>query len=131
VALDLLYGQVKKSYRRRRLARVERRMRLSEDWAMAERARLQEAFQEAVLALAQLYLDRRQYEAVIDCCQRALAEDHYLEEAYRLTMRAYAALGNPAAVTRQFERCRQVLTEELNTPISPQTKALYESLIRR
>jgi len=27
VALDLLYGQVKKSYRRRRLARVERRMR--------------------------------------------------------------------------------------------------------
>jgi IS1 family transposase len=30
VALDLLYGQVKKSYRRRRLARVERRMRLGE-----------------------------------------------------------------------------------------------------
>jgi IS1 family transposase len=30
VALDLLYGQVKKSYRRRRLARVERGMRLGE-----------------------------------------------------------------------------------------------------
>jgi len=30
VALDLLYGQVKKSYRRRRLARVERRMRSGE-----------------------------------------------------------------------------------------------------
>jgi hypothetical protein len=30
VALDLLYGQVKKSYCRRRLARVERRMRLGE-----------------------------------------------------------------------------------------------------
>jgi hypothetical protein len=30
VALGLLYGQVKKSYRRRRLARVERRMRLGE-----------------------------------------------------------------------------------------------------
>ena len=30
VALDLLYGQVKKSYRRRRLARVERRMRLGD-----------------------------------------------------------------------------------------------------
>jgi hypothetical protein len=30
VALDLLYGQVKKSYRRRRLARAARRMRLGE-----------------------------------------------------------------------------------------------------
>jgi len=30
VALDLLYGQVKKSYRRRQLARVERRMRLGD-----------------------------------------------------------------------------------------------------
>jgi hypothetical protein len=30
VALDLLYGQVNKSYRRRRLARVERRMRLGD-----------------------------------------------------------------------------------------------------
>ena len=30
VALDLLYGQVKKSYRRRRLARLERRMRLGD-----------------------------------------------------------------------------------------------------
>jgi IS1 family transposase/transposase-like protein len=30
VALNLLYGQVKKSYRRRRLARVERRMRLGD-----------------------------------------------------------------------------------------------------
>ena len=35
VALDLLYGQAKKSYRRRRLARVERRMRLGDRRARA------------------------------------------------------------------------------------------------
>ncbi len=104
---------------------------LDEDWAVTERTRLQEAFLQAALALATLYLDARQYEAVIDCCQRALAQDRYLEEAYRLTMRAYAAMGNLVAVTRQFERCRQALTEDLDTPVSPQTKALYDSLMRQ
>jgi len=37
VALDLLYGQVKKSYRRRRLARVERCMRLGDLSRLTER----------------------------------------------------------------------------------------------
>ncbi len=104
---------------------------LGQDWAVTERAWLQEAFLEAALALATLYLDARQYETVLDCCQRALAQDRYLEEAYRLTMRAYATMGNLVAVTRQFERCRQALTEDLDTPISPRTQALYDSLMRR
>ena len=37
VALDLLYSQVKQSYRRRRLARVERRMRLGDRAHRTER----------------------------------------------------------------------------------------------
>ncbi len=104
---------------------------LEEDWVIVERARLQEAFLEAVLTLAGLYLEEKQYEAVIDCCQRSLKEAPYSEEAYQLTMRAYAAMGNRTAVTRQFKRCQQALSKELGAPVSPQTKTLYRSLMRR
>jgi two-component SAPR family response regulator len=104
---------------------------LDAEWADLERERLRQDCLKAVLALAQLYLDERQYEFVVDCCQRALTEDRCCEQAYRLAMRAHAAMGDQAAVTRQFERCQQVLSEEVGAPVSPQTKTLYERLTHR
>ena len=99
-------------------------------WALTTRAQLHEAFLTAALALAELYLDAKQYPTVIECCERVLVEDSFSEGAYRLTMRAYAAMGNRAAVARQFERCKQALLEEIGAPVSPQTRKLYESLMR-
>jgi LuxR family maltose regulon positive regulatory protein len=63
--------------------------------------------------------------------RRALSQDACLEEAHCLAMRAYAATGNQAALARQFERCRQAMQEELGIPLSPQTEALHERLMRR
>jgi hypothetical protein len=45
-------------------------------------------------------------------------------------MRAHAALGNRAAIVRQFESCRQALLNEVNVPPSSQTVTLYETLMR-
>jgi DNA-binding SARP family transcriptional activator len=53
-----------------------------------------------------------------------------MEEIHRLAMRAHAAMGNRAAIIRQFDRCQQILLEEVNAPPSSQTIMLYETLIR-
>jgi DNA-binding SARP family transcriptional activator len=98
------------------------------EWANLERERLRQAFLTAVLALAQLYFDERQYESAIDYGQRILAEDPCHEQAHRLVMRAYAALDDLVAVTRQFERCQEILSEEVGMTVSPQTRALYKRL---
>jgi len=98
------------------------------EWANLERERLRQALLTAVLALAQLYFDERQYESVIDYGQRILAEDPCHEQAHRLVMRAYAALDDLVAVTRQFERCQEILSEEVGMTVSPQTRALYKRL---
>jgi hypothetical protein len=45
-------------------------------------------------------------------------------------MRIHAAMGNQAAVVRQFEHCRQTLLNEVKVNPSPQTISLYEALIR-
>jgi LuxR family maltose regulon positive regulatory protein len=100
------------------------------DWAWLEREQLAQAYMEAVLTLARLHLEAKEYGVALEYCRRALAEDPCQEEAHRLAMRAHAATGNRAAVVRQFERCRQALLNEVNVPPSSQTTALYETLMR-
>jgi two-component SAPR family response regulator len=99
------------------------------EWAWWERERLSQTHQEAILRLAEIHLEAGEYRLALDYCHHALAKDTCLEEAHRLAMRAYAAMGNRAAVVRQFERCQQALLNEVNVPPSPQTKTLYETLM--
>jgi LuxR family maltose regulon positive regulatory protein len=100
------------------------------EWAWWERERLGQAYLEAVLKLTELHLEGGEYEVALDYCQRALTKDPCLEEAHRLAMRIHAAMGNRAAVVRQFEICQQALLKEVNASPSPQTEALYETLMR-
>lgn len=98
------------------------------EWAWWERERLRRAHIEATTKLAELFLETGKHATALEFCQRILAEDPCLEEAHRLAMRAHAALGNRAAVVRQFKHCRQALMEEVNVPPSSQTTMLYETL---
>jgi DNA-binding SARP family transcriptional activator/Flp pilus assembly protein TadD len=100
------------------------------EWVWWQRERLRRAHLEATLRLAELHLDAGRYAPALECCQQALAEDPCLEEAHRLAMRIHAAVGNQAAVVRQFERCRQTLLSEVKVNPSPLTISLYETLIR-
>lgn len=100
------------------------------DWAWWERERLSRAYLEAIVKLAELHLEAGRHASSLEYCQLALNEDPCLEEAHRLAMRAHAAMGNRAAIVRQFKQCQQVLLEEVNVPPSTQTTALYETLIR-
>jgi DNA-binding SARP family transcriptional activator len=97
-------------------------------WVVPEREKLRQAFIDAAHSLARRYLETGKYRLVIEVCQRVLAEDECLEEAHRLAMRAYAALGDRAAVARQFIRCSKALEQEINTTPSSQTISLYQEL---
>ena len=99
-------------------------------WAWPERERLWQAYVEAILKLAEFYLETAEYEMTLEYCRRILVENPSLEAVHCVAMRAHAAMGNRAAVARQFERCQQTLLEEINVPPSPQTEALYETLMR-
>jgi ATP/maltotriose-dependent transcriptional regulator MalT/two-component SAPR family response regulator len=100
------------------------------EWAWWERERLRQAHMDAVVRLAELHLEAGRHGTALEYCQLALAEDPCLEEAHRLAMSAHAAMGNRADVVRQYKRCQQILEEEVNVPPSPQTEALYQTLIR-
>ncbi len=103
---------------------------VDEIWAMADRQRYYQMYLDALMRLANLYMERKAYKTALRYCYQALSEDACLEDAHRLAMRIHAATGNRAAIVRQYERCRVALIEEINAPPSSQTRELYETLIQ-
>lgn len=100
------------------------------NWAWAERERLRRLFIECALAFGQLQVDQQAYGAALENVERILQADPCQEDAHRLAMRVYAALGNRAAVARQYAQCERALLTEIDAPPSPQTAHLYQTLMR-
>jgi DNA-binding SARP family transcriptional activator len=70
------------------------------------------------------------YDQALEYCQRALNEDNLFEEAYRMALRTFAAMGDRVGLIRQYQQCVDVLEREISTEPSPQTQALYQQLLR-
>ena len=102
---------------------------LYETWAAEERERLASLFLESADRLAELLLQQNKYAEVIDLCQRVLQQDNCWERAYRHLMAAYDRLGDRGQVGRTYQRCMQVLREELDLSPAPETQELYEKLV--
>lgn len=102
---------------------------VDDEWAIVERERLRQVYLDILLKLADITMKSHRYAEALEYCQQAIREDSCQEDAHRMAMRIYAAMGNRALVIRQFEQCRQALKNEVDAPPSYQTQALYESLI--
>lgn len=118
------FREAVKHYRGNYLTEIE------EAWALSPRECLRQTYLSILLQVSEIYLNLSNYDLALDYCQRILNEDNLLEDAYRLALRIFAAMGNRAALVRQYQRCVEVLEKEINAPPSPQTQALYQDLLR-
>lgn len=64
----------------------------------------------------------------INYATRRLALDPLEEETHRQLMSIHAAMGHYAAALTQYERCCEILYEELGTDPSPETTELFERI---
>ena len=99
-----------------------------ENWATREREHLRQAYLDTGLNLGQLLLEGQDNRDALETCQSLIGENPCLEAAHRIAMRAHAALGDRAAVVRQFESCRKNLLEEIGVTPSEETRLLHEIL---
>jgi ATP/maltotriose-dependent transcriptional regulator MalT/DNA-binding SARP family transcriptional activator len=99
-----------------------------EDWTVVERERLALMFVEAALRLGALLLEEGAVHEAIGLGWRVIEIDQTQEEAYRLLMRAHAALGERSTALRLYARCVSVLQNELGIAPLPETTALYHAL---
>jgi LuxR family transcriptional regulator, maltose regulon positive regulatory protein len=100
-----------------------------EDWALAERERLQTLYLNTMDRLATGLLERNAPEECQAWCKQILARDRCWEHAYRLMMSAYIAQGNLVQARRVFDDCTRVLREDLGIAPSPATVQIYNQLI--
>jgi two-component SAPR family response regulator len=97
-------------------------------WAVEERQRLGQMYISGLEELARLYLDSNQLNQCLSICQHALIRDRYNEVIYQVEMRAYAALGDRAAIVRQYQACKIALEEGLGLLPSQETESIYREL---
>ena len=101
-----------------------------EVWVLTERARLHELALQALHTLALHYAEQGEagWEVAIDYVKRLLTLEPWQEEAHRQLMRLLALSGRRSAALVQYEKCRQILIEELGVEPAAKTTALYERI---
>ncbi|HET8706988.1 MAG TPA: bacterial transcriptional activator domain-containing protein, partial [Pseudomonadales bacterium] len=103
---------------------------LEDTWVLIERERLRQAYIGVLLIIAAKKQEERIFEDALEYCQQIFREDPCQEDAHRIAMRVYAAMGNRALVIRQYEQCKQALMSEVEALPSFQTQTLYKTLIQ-
>lgn len=98
-------------------------------WVLSERARLRERYFAGVIRLLQWQGERGCYGEAIELGRHALELDTCREPLYQLVMQYQAYLGDTVAALQTFERCRQVMDDELGIDPSPQTLELHRAIL--
>ncbi|MFD1037127.1 BTAD domain-containing putative transcriptional regulator, partial [Virgibacillus byunsanensis] len=99
------------------------------NWCSSERERLQLLYLRGAEKMAQIAVRLFDFNLCIDWCERILAIDNTWEEAYRLTMYSYYQHNNRPQAIRWYERCCEVLEDELGVEPMEPTKEMYHLII--
>jgi DNA-binding SARP family transcriptional activator/predicted ATPase len=99
-----------------------------EDWVQVWRQRFRERVVTALEALADWHERQGHRDQATVAVRRQLELDPWREPAHRRLMELLWQDGNRAAALAQYERCRELLEEELGVDPEPETIALYERI---
>src|SRR5262249_45163376 len=102
-----------------------------EEWCLAERDRLKDAYLHALHQLVELLEGRDEIDRALGYARRAVTADPLREEARQDIMRLLAAAGQPAAALRQYRELEQLLEEQLDEAPSDATRRLAREINRR
>ncbi len=93
-------------------------------WAMTARERLRSKLLRQIETVADVLIVAQQHDAAIGCYRKALEIDPLAEALYCGLMQCYATTGRHAEALSIYERCREILNEQLGVKPSPRTEAL-------
>ncbi len=101
-----------------------------ETWQQSERTRLQQLAVQSLHGLAE-YLTRQGNTALgLKYAARLLELEPWREETHRQLMHLLVWSGQRSAALAQYETCRRLLKENLKVEPEPETRQLYESILR-
>jgi DNA-binding SARP family transcriptional activator len=98
---------------------------LAHECFAAERERLADRYEDALVALAQHRLRDGDVTGARTAAERALARDPLREEAHAVLISVLGTIGSRSQVVRQYRRLQAVLDRDLGEPPLPETDAAY------
>jgi LuxR family maltose regulon positive regulatory protein len=101
------------------------------EWVFPERRRLTQLYLHALQELSAYHLSIRSYTQAIEYLEKAIPLDMLNEDLYRLSMQAYAGIGDRSGVARMYAQLKQILLAELNAYPLPETERLYYELMNK
>lgn len=99
-----------------------------EQWAESRREEVRHLYLSLLIESAGLYEERGEHERGLEVLQRVMAEEPTLEEAHAGLMRLHAISGRSRDALRQYERLREVLSQELVAEPGTTTRQLREDI---
>lgn len=96
------------------------------DWCLNERERIQVLFLRGAEKLAQVSVRLQDFDSSIRWCEAILHVDRSWEEAYRLMMYSYYQKNNRPQAMKWYQKCLEVLDDELGVEPMQPTKEMYE-----
>jgi len=100
-----------------------------DEWAVMHREMLREQYVTALDELVRRLMARRRYRQAIKVLIKGLEIDDLRELFYRHLIRAYAMSGQRDQAIAQFQRCLQIMADELDACPSQRTTDLYSRVL--
>jgi predicted ATPase/DNA-binding SARP family transcriptional activator len=102
-----------------------------DDWVLLERERLRDWYLRALEALVGLEKSAGRYNRALEFALTLTRADPLQEPLHREVMRLYFALDRPNEAIKQFDLCRQILSEELGIEPEMETLTLTREIAGR
>jgi DNA-binding SARP family transcriptional activator len=97
-------------------------------WCLDERERFRHMYMAMLDKLMGHYEAHHKYETGLAYGERLLQHDRARERTHRRMMRLYYLAGDRTLALGQYQRCIDILAEELDVKPSKRTQALYEQI---
>jgi DNA-binding SARP family transcriptional activator len=99
------------------------------EWCEKQRAELQQDYLMALEWLSNYDSRHGNTEAAIVHLQKLIECDSYREDVYCAMMRLQIQLGNRTGALKTYQRCSQMLQEEMGIAPGAETQALYDQIV--
>lgn len=101
-----------------------------ESWSALDRENLKEIYLVILDKISAFYVLSRKHSEAIGLCEKILEKDNCREDIHRRLMLSYYRIGQRDRAIKQFQKCVDILKEELEVKPSSETIHLIEQLKR-
>ena len=98
-------------------------------WFVTPREQLRNKFLRCMSQIAYIWEERGNLEKAIECYQKSLEADNFIEGFYRRLMLCYRKLGRRTEAIEVYEQCKKIFKVVLKTEPSKETSILYEKIL--